>query len=258
MNKIGKYPVLRYLGALKVEGEIYRYGGRSGGPGGEQEIRPTKVLDLGINNVTSLRELLKVDKKFPVSSEIKVALNKGYDFYRVTLVANFAPERGPKFIEGTISVKAYGRHRKSDAFVYSIFPLRIEEKKRITKKIGIEPSAKLFDIELNPGISYVDERVYDKVHPIVIGKFASKQYASWDFKTDYITPHGVEGTQIVEFMVKQPVGKSSTWIAAPTGILEPEGGYFTRRILSFIGRKRSSKPRASTSKGEKFTVPLDD
>lgn len=84
--------------------------------------------------------------------------------------------------------------------IYSIAPENVHQEIKVTKKFGLNPTAKLFDIELNPGISYTSETVYNEVHPLIIGHYSAKQ--TWDYTTGKGV-NDIEGVQKIEFMVKQ-------------------------------------------------------
>jgi hypothetical protein len=212
----------------------------------------TNVLDLGVNNVINLKNLMKADKKFQVAPDIKAEMKNKFEFYRVTLVANFSPGTKLHFKAGKIDVKSAARARGSKAKVHSISPLEIVEKHKVTKKFGINPQVKLFDIALNPGVSYMDERTYDQVHPLVIGNFTAKNYAWWDFKTSKGV-RAVRGTQIVEFIVKQPAKSKTEWYAQPSGSLAYDGN----KLVSGWRHRFSGKPDDPDVEPETFTVPLD-
>jgi hypothetical protein len=212
-----------------------------------------RVLDLGVNKVVSLRTFLS-SPKFEIDPEIQADLEKNFDFYRVTLVADFCPKCNLVFRSGRISVKlANDTGSAGKVKVYSISPLIVNSRESVTKKFGINPEAKLFDIDLNPGVSYADERTYEKVHPLIVGNYAAKDYASWDFKTDK-TVDSVSGAQIVEFMIRQPANIKTEWFAEPDGELAYTGPLVVRGLKSAF----RGKPEDPDVEPEKFTVPLDE
>src|SRR5439155_21047849 len=143
---------------------------------------------------------------------IKVALDKKMEFYGITLVADFAPGKNAKFVQAEISVKLESKGSTSQ--VYSIAPLRVDEKQKVTKTWGVSPKVELGDVKANPGISYKSQREYEDIHPQIIGYYSVGDKARWE----YLTTKGVEeiiGTQVVEFMVRQTSTTTSNWSAIP-------------------------------------------
>jgi hypothetical protein len=51
--------------------------------------RENYLLRLGIQGITSLREILDIVKDFEVAPEIKIDLKYGIEYYRVSLVGDF-------------------------------------------------------------------------------------------------------------------------------------------------------------------------
>jgi hypothetical protein len=258
--KIGPYSVQKRLGSMVVEvdeEEVLQFAYmHAGGP--DIDAAPPRasyypssvtVLDLGVSAI-SLADLVRADKKFSVAADVKALMKKGFDFQRVTLVANFRPGNGLKFSSGSIDVILENRDCK--ATVHSIAPLSVAERSKVNKKFGLSPEVKLFDVGLNPGLSYTDEREYQKVHPLITGYFAMKDYANWKFETNDIVDK-LQGTQIVEFIVKQKKGTRSVWSAAPMGDLVTDGNGIVRiaRWMTGNGRKKTAEAQP-----EKFTLPL--
>ena len=66
---------------------------------------PAPTLGLGVKDIVSLRDITKVNPKFPFDPAIIIALRKRTEFYRVTLVADFVPGKNAKFVQAEILVK---------------------------------------------------------------------------------------------------------------------------------------------------------
>src|SRR2546422_8277898 len=77
---------------------------------------PAPTLDLGVKDIVSLREMMKVDPELKPDPAIKVALDKKMEFYRITLVADFAPGKNAKFVQAQISVRL-----ESGLYITSLF-----------------------------------------------------------------------------------------------------------------------------------------
>ena len=115
------------------------------------------TLGLGVRDIVSLREMMKVEPELKPDPAIKVSLDKKMEFYRITLVADFAPGKNAKFVQAEISVKLESKGSASQ--VYSIAPLRVDEKQKVTKTWGVSPKVELGDVKANPGISYKSQRI---------------------------------------------------------------------------------------------------
>jgi hypothetical protein len=158
------------------------------------------------------------------------------------------PGYGEKYVDGSVLVTT----KSKKARVYSIFPLVVNERIPVTRRVAINPSIKLFEVELNPGISFTDERTYQEIHPNIVGNFSAKQYVRWQFKTSKSIKQ-IVGTQIIEFIVEQDSNTKSIWQAIPSGKISKE---HSRLLEEFKSLFRLSKKALQEAAPEKFTVPV--
>lgn len=164
---------------------------------GEHALYQETVIEVGVQRKINMKPLRNVDR------EIQQLFNE-CDFFKVTLVAHFSPRRNLKFVSGTLQI-TLRNSANGQAIIYSIAPLRVDDTRKRTKRFGVAPDLKLFDIELNPGIERISETSYEEIHPQIIGYFAAGSWAAWEYRTTEITRE-IVGTQIMEFVVKQPIG----------------------------------------------------
>jgi hypothetical protein len=262
MDTIGQYPVKKYLGSLVAEGlyNIYpmdngadlhpdHYGKTKG-----REVTPftRKVGAIGVINVVSLEELITISEgKIDVSPEAKIWLKKGYDFYRVTLAADFSVDSSLRFKDAIIAVTITTPFEPHQVKIWSYYPQSQLLPKRITKKVALDAAIKFFEVEVNVGNVYSYEQVYYEMHPWIVSHCVGDPTFHWEYRTNDIIKE-IVGTQLVDFVVKQPVGVKTEWAAKPDGNLQHyPGTYFSKVLYAF--KDKPAQPNISPGK---FTVPL--
>lgn len=246
MRKLGSYTIERPLFDFKDR----LYDPKHLGPG-EHWYR----IEAGINGVTSIREIMKVDENFSknLSPEIKVELQKNTEFYKVAVVYSFSHSRKVKFKFGNIRVECESAVNKIEPKVHSINPHRINHKERKNRKFGIGLDLSFIEI-INANVgSYTSEREYEFLHPHIVGDFAASCWATWDYQ---LTPaiDDIIGAQLIEFIVKQPSSKYSSWNVLPDA--GAKWGSKWQKFKSFFSGDEIQNKKIK-EKIKKFTIPLD-
>ena len=216
---------------------------------GERELYKDTLIEVGVQHKINLKDIISLNNKFKVDPAMQL-LFSDFDFFKVALVADFSPKRGLKFVRGWLRINLYNQ-ANGQPIVYSIAPLKIDDKIKKTKKFGIAPDLKLFDIELNPGVEYISEISCEEIHPQIIGHYSAESWATWDYRTTDRTKE-IVGTQIMELIIKQPVNIVSK------AQIEIEGRLDWRNISArFKGLflKGELKPDPSSPDFETFTIP---
>lgn len=254
--KVGNVEVEQKLGTvrvsdLQVETSDRIYRGRDESPPvmrGARGLDRAKLIEVGVQRKINLKKIVSSNSGFKIDPEIQ-ALFDDFDFFKVTLVADFSPKLGLKFVRGILRIKLCG---KSDCqpVVYSIAPTKIEDPVKTTRKFGVSPNLKLFNIGLKPGIECVSEISCEEMHPQVIGHYTAKHWARWNYKTTR-TIKEIVGTQIMELVVKQPVDKASKAQVEVEGELDWRD--LKARFKGFL--EGEFKPRPPSPNFETFTIP---
>jgi hypothetical protein len=60
-------------------------------------------VELGINDIVSIREILEHNKSFEVADQVKIAL-RDFNFYKVSLASSFSHGNKLRFFSATIDV----------------------------------------------------------------------------------------------------------------------------------------------------------
>ena len=202
-------------------------------------------VDVHTKNITSILDILQVNKKFPLSDDIKVNLKNKIKFYRVTLAATFEPPVNVRIKYGKVSVST----NETKSMVHSVSPDIKVDIINVKKNLALNTSLKLqsFGVEIGPGFSYIDDRTYDIIHPQIVGTYR-KQNASWQFNTTNSRNY-IHGTQELEFIVKQPSNIVSGWTAEIMAKISP-----AKPFDRLMGRIRDEKIEAKKH-SERFKVP---
>ena len=176
---------------------------------GEIGSHAPDLFEIGVRPITNLKEQVGWQDGIIEINDFKVEpkilrLFKTNDFFKVTLVADFRPKYGQRFTYGMIHVELKNEpidKKEDEPMIYSIAPIKIDDTVKMTKKVGVAPNFKFANIE--PGFNYISESSYEELHPQIIGHFSSEKWAKWEFRTTN-TVKEIVGTQIMEFVVKQP------------------------------------------------------
>lgn len=263
--KIGEHEIIKHLGTAIIEGEIISYHTYKDQlkmkgnniqffpmPDGAEPLiykqNKQAKINLGIKSIISFGDLIDVDKKFKPSPEILVLRKKGFEFYRVVLVAAFSTEEDVKFSKAKIQVEIKTELDIKQANIHSTSP-RINSKKKIEKTYVLGADAKIFDI-LNVKGSYTDKRTYHEIHQLIEPHYAAKQDATWKFSTNDMVKE-ISGTQVVEFVVKQKKDIISEWNVKPDGKLSYEGNPFISGLKNIFGN-----PDQPDTKKLSFEIPV--
>jgi hypothetical protein len=100
MQRIGSYPIKQNLASLHrfdVRADLSSFGSNLSYSPSNTGVPPmnlykVKVLDLGLLDFKKItKRIMRKNKNFDLSENIKRSLSTGKDFFRVTLVASFAP-----------------------------------------------------------------------------------------------------------------------------------------------------------------------
>lgn len=215
---------------------------------GKRMLYQDTLIEVGVQHKINLKDIISLNNKFNVDPTMQ-SLFGNFDFFKVALVADFSPKRELKFVRGRLRINLYNQ-ANGQPIVYSIAPLKIDDQIKRTKRFGVAPDLKLFDIELNPGIEYISETSCDEIHPQIIGHYSAKSRAEWDYRTTDRTKE-IVGTQIMELIIKQPVNIVSK------AQVEIEGRLDWRKMSArFKGIfKGEFKPDPPSPDFETFTIP---
>jgi len=166
VQKIGNYAVKKFLGSLSIVDPSLPARVSKG-----LTVRRGSGINLFVNEIFSIREILDFDKDFQVTPIIKLNLTQNIEFYRVALVADFFHEENCKFNFGTIQIDLISNPNLLGTQIYSISPLRVDEKVQVTKEYALSPELKFIDVSTSIG-SYTYKKEYYKLHPQLIGHFS--------------------------------------------------------------------------------------
>jgi hypothetical protein len=244
-GKLGDYSIQRYLGSISGEPTATPVISK-----GVPVKKASFYIALGVHRITSIREILDIDKKFQVDPDIKISLQQHTEYYRVSLVADFFhQEKNIKFSYATIRSQLVSSQNAINPQIYSISPQRVDEQVQISKEFGINPQLQLSDVTIS-GVTYTNRKEYVKMHPQIVGHFSAGQTVSWEF----MTTNGIDdiiGAQLVEFMVRQPSNVRTRWEATPEADINWAGK------VSKLGAILSGKSLPKIEdKFEQFSVPL--
>lgn len=215
---------------------------------GERELYQDTLIEVGVQHKINLKDIVSLNNKFKVDSAIQ-SLFGAFDFFKVALVADFSPKRELKFVRGRLRINLYNQ-ANGQPIVYSIAPLKINDQIKKTKKFGVAPDLKLFEIELNPGIECISETSCEEMHPQIIGHYSAQSWAAWDYRTTDRTKE-IVGTQIMELIIKQPVNIVSKAQVEIEGRLDWRN--ISARFKGFL--KKELKPDSPSPDFETFTIP---
>lgn len=214
---------------------------------GESIFHQNRLIELGVKSKINLKDFLSLEELAKIDPKIQALLND-YNFYKVTLVADFAPMPGLKFKYGMVHLDFRGSPDPRP-IIYSIAPLNIKDSVKRTTRFGVAPDLKFINIK--PGINYLSESSYIEMHPRIIGHYSSESWARWEYRTTD-TINEIVGTQIMEVIVQQPVGQVSNALVELEG--ELNWANIMGRVKGFIFNGEL-KPQKPTSEFESFTIP---
>lgn len=216
---------------------------------GERELYQDRLIEVGVQHKINLKDIVSLNNKFEVDPAIQLLFGD-FDFFKVALVADFSPKQRLKFVRGKLRIEL-SNQANGQPIVYSIAPLKIDDQIKKTKKFGVAPSLKLFDIELDPGVEYVSETSCEAIHPQIIGHYSAESWAEWDYMTTDKTKE-IVGTQIMELIIKQPVNIVSKAQVQIEGKLDWRN--ISARLKGYF-LKGEFKPDSPSPDFETFTIP---
>jgi hypothetical protein len=229
IQALGPYRIEQYLGSLNGSPHYDPFVSK-----GSVVEKSTYTIELGIQEIISLREILDVVKEFQVAPGIKLELNHGIEYYRVSLVVDFSHQEDElRFTRALIEAEMVPSEipYTIKPLVYSIAPQTVEEKIKMSKEFAINPQLQLTDISIS-GAAYTHKKEYIKLHPKIVGHYSAGQNVWWEFNTtDGIDD--IKGTQLVEFIVKQSSGTRSVWRARPEATLKHKKRKITEWLVGY-------------------------
>jgi hypothetical protein len=158
---------------------------------------------------------------------------------------------GLRFTDAKIDVTITTPFEPHQVKIWSYYPQTQHLPKRITKKVALDATINLFEVEVSAGNVYSHEQVYYEMHPWIVSHCVGNPTFYWEYRTNEMIKE-IVGTQLVDFVVRQPVGVKTEWAAQPDGkICHYPGRYVGKLLLAF-----KDKPAQPIIQPGKFTVPL--